>query len=72
MNVFCAFVSSIFSYVPQMPLQHHIFVTQRLSRLRLWRASKYIGCAESERDYNGGKCRVQVCRYAKAGNCDMT
>ena len=50
----------------------HFFVTQRLSRLRLWRASKYIGCAESERDYNGGKCRVQVCRYAKAGNCDMT
>lgn len=55
-----------------MPCNLIFFVTQRLSRLRLWRASKYIGCAESERDYNGGKCRVQVCRYAKAGNCDMT
>lgn len=39
---------------------------------RLWRSSKYLGCGESVRDYPGGKCRVQVCRYAKAGNCDMT
>lgn len=38
----------------------------------LWRASKYMGCGESVKDWNGGKCRVQVCRYAKAGNCDMT
>ncbi|KAL7538046.1 hypothetical protein ACHAXR_008248 [Thalassiosira sp. AJA248-18] len=37
----------------------------------LWRAGKYLGCGESEKDYNGGKCRVQVCRYAKAGNCNM-
>jgi len=21
--------------------------------------------------HKGGKCRVQVCRYARAGNCDM-
>ena len=46
-----------------------------LSRLRrdrsLWRASRYLGCAESVKDYQGGKCRVQVCRYTKAGNCDM-
>lgn len=39
---------------------------------RLWRSSRYMGCGESAKDYPGGKCRVQVCRYAKAGNCDMT
>ncbi|KAL7439291.1 hypothetical protein ACHAXH_004638, partial [Discostella pseudostelligera] len=38
----------------------------------LWRSSKYLGCGESEKNYPGGKCRVQVCRYARAGNCDMT
>jgi len=37
----------------------------------LWRASRYLGCGEAEKDYRGGKCRVQVCRYIKAGNCDM-
>lgn len=37
----------------------------------LWRASRYLGCGEAEKDYRGGKCRVQVCRYAQAGNCDM-
>eukprot|EP00569_Conticribra_weissflogii_P001865 CAMPEP_0171351138 /NCGR_PEP_ID=MMETSP0878-20121228/38246_1 /TAXON_ID=67004 /ORGANISM="Thalassiosira weissflogii, Strain CCMP1336" /LENGTH=505 /DNA_ID=CAMNT_0011856309 /DNA_START=136 /DNA_END=1653 /DNA_ORIENTATION=- len=37
----------------------------------LWYASRYIGCGESVKDYMGGKCRVQVCRYAKAGNCNM-
>ncbi|KAL7468284.1 hypothetical protein ACHAXS_008522 [Conticribra weissflogii] len=37
----------------------------------LWHASRYIGCGESVKDYMGGKCRVQVCRYAKAGNCNM-
>ncbi|KAL9190544.1 hypothetical protein ACHAXT_000250 [Thalassiosira profunda] len=37
----------------------------------LWRSSRYMGCGESEKDYNGGKCRVQVCRYVRAGNCDM-
>eukprot|EP00956_Cyclotella_meneghiniana_P025942 scaffold55148_cov49-Cyclotella_meneghiniana.AAC.11 len=37
----------------------------------LWRASKYMGCGESVKDWRGGKCRVQVCRYAKSGNCDM-
>jgi hypothetical protein len=31
-----------------------------------------MGCGESVKDYPGGKCRTQVCRYAKAGNCDMT
>ncbi len=38
----------------------------------LWRPSKYMGCGESVQDFRGGKCRVQVCRYARAGNCDMS
>ena len=38
----------------------------------LWRASRYMGCGEAVKDWIGGKCRTQVCRYAKAGNCDMT
>ena len=38
----------------------------------LWRASRYMGCGEAVKEWNGGKCRTQVCRYAKAGNCDMT
>ncbi|KAL7456344.1 hypothetical protein ACHAWC_007871 [Mediolabrus comicus] len=38
----------------------------------LWRASKYVGCYDAEKDMGDGKmCRVQVCRYARAGNCDM-
>lgn len=38
----------------------------------LWRPSRYIGCAESVKSMGGGKmCRMQVCRYAKAGNCQM-
>jgi len=37
----------------------------------LWRASKYLGCGESAKEYRGGMCRVQVCRYGRAGNCDM-
>lgn len=37
-----------------------------------WRASRYIGCAESSKSMGGNKmCRMQVCRYAKAGNCMM-
>ena len=38
----------------------------------LWRATKYVGCWDAEKDMGDGKtCRVQVCRYARAGNCDM-
>ncbi|KAL7540302.1 hypothetical protein ACHAXR_010017 [Thalassiosira sp. AJA248-18] len=38
----------------------------------LWRSAHYVGCAESEKTMdNGGTCRVQVCRYARAGNCNM-
>lgn len=39
----------------------------------LWRATKYVGCYDAEKDMGDGKmCRVQVCRYATAGNCDMS
>lgn len=46
----------------------------------LWRATRYVGCAESETSYPVTKanghvvqhtCRIQVCRYAKPGNCSM-
>ena len=38
----------------------------------LWRASRYLGCGDSYRDYPDGQvCRVQVCRYVRAGNCAM-
>jgi len=38
----------------------------------LWRSARYVGCAESQKTLpNGGMCRVQVCRYARAGNCNM-
>lgn len=38
----------------------------------LWRASRYVGCGDAARTYDDGAiCRVQVCRYATAGNCAM-
>lgn len=38
----------------------------------LWRSSKYMGCAESSKIMEDGRtCRIQVCRYARAGNCNM-
>jgi hypothetical protein len=37
----------------------------------LWRGSKYVGCADSVKAFEGGYCRYQVCRYATAGNCNM-
>lgn len=38
----------------------------------LWRASKYVGCAESHKSMGGVKeCHTQVCRYARTGNCNM-
>ncbi|KAL7529417.1 hypothetical protein ACHAXR_002954, partial [Thalassiosira sp. AJA248-18] len=37
----------------------------------LWRPSKYLGCGEAEKPFRTGMCRVQVCRYARAGNCEM-
>mmetsp|Transcript_11646 Transcript_11646/g.20256 ORF Transcript_11646/g.20256 Transcript_11646/m.20256 type:complete len:904 (-) Transcript_11646:203-2914(-) len=44
---------------------------QQLTQV-LWRATRYLGCGEAERkNDNGTMCRVQVCRYARAGNCAM-
>lgn len=38
----------------------------------LWRATRYVGCAEAARPKEGGgMCRTQVCRYASPGNCGM-
>mmetsp|Transcript_16934 Transcript_16934/g.35105 ORF Transcript_16934/g.35105 Transcript_16934/m.35105 type:complete len:471 (-) Transcript_16934:354-1766(-) len=37
----------------------------------LWRATRYVGCGESEMPFKNGTCRIQVCRYARAGNCAM-
>jgi hypothetical protein len=38
----------------------------------LWRGSQHVGCAEMAKELgNGQKCHVQVCRYARAGNCDV-
>jgi len=38
----------------------------------LWRASKYVGCAEAHKHMEGEKeCHTQVCRYARTGNCNM-
>ena len=38
----------------------------------LWRGSHFVGCYDAEKDMGDNKtCRVQVCRYATAGNCDM-
>lgn len=38
----------------------------------MWYPSRYIGCADSYKSMGGGKmCRMQVCRFAKAGNCMM-
>ena len=38
----------------------------------MWYSSRYVGCAESVKTMSDGTtCRMQVCRYAKAGNCQM-
>jgi hypothetical protein len=38
----------------------------------LWRATHYVGCAESSYDHgNGRKCHISVCRYIRPGNCNM-
>ncbi len=40
--------------------------------LRLLRASKYVGCGDAVQTKGGRMtCRVQVCRYIRAGNCAM-
>lgn len=38
----------------------------------LWYPSRYVGCGESVKELSPGRlCRMQVCRFAKAGNCNM-
>jgi len=38
----------------------------------VWRATQYVGCGESAKNVDNGQvCRTQVCRYAKAGNCNV-
>jgi len=42
----------------------------------LWRGSDHVGCTEATTTISNGAnkgmtCHVQVCRYARAGNCDM-
>jgi len=38
----------------------------------VWRATQYVGCGESVRNIGGGQmCRIQVCRYTRAGNCNV-
>lgn len=40
----------------------------------LWRASHYVGCADSHKlmdDAGVRQCHTQVCRYARTGNCNM-
>ena len=54
-------------YEADLPNPHNLHLTQAL-----WRASKYVGCADALReDEDGSVCRIQVCRYAKPGNCQM-
>ena len=36
-----------------------------------WRATKYFGCANGKKDFNGGECFMEVCRYVKPGNCNV-
>jgi len=37
----------------------------------VWRATQYVGCGEAVRNLGGQMCRIQVCRYARAGNCNV-
>eukprot|EP00804_Cyclotella_cryptica_P015903 CCRYP_006388-RA/>CCRYP_006388-RA protein AED:0.08 eAED:0.08 QI:3191/1/1/1/0.5/0.33/3/246/591 len=38
----------------------------------IWRATSYLGCGESVKKMsNGDTCRIQVCRYTRAGNCNV-
>ena len=38
----------------------------------MWRASKYLGCGEAAKVTGRTTCRIQVCRYARPGNCNMS
>lgn len=46
-------------YEANLPNPQNLHLTQAL-----WRASKYVGCADALReDEDGAVCRIQVCRY---------
>ena len=54
-------------YEADLPNPKNLHLTQAL-----WRATKYVGCADATREGEDGYvCRLQVCRYAKAGNCQL-
>ena len=54
---------------------HLLFLNTRLLSCSevLWRGTSFVGCAEHTKILNGSgkKCHIQVCRYAKPGNCNM-
>lgn len=37
----------------------------------VWRSTRYVGCGESVRTSGSTRCRIQVCRYARPGNCNV-
>lgn len=38
----------------------------------MWRSTRYVGCADLFGEHSqGGYCYIHVCRYARAGNCNM-
>ena len=47
------------------PWPHNAHLTQAL-----WRATRYVGCAESVMPLGSGICRIQVNCYARSGNCN--
>lgn len=37
----------------------------------VWRGTKFVGCGEASKSYDGAKCHIQVCRYLSPGNCNI-
>ena len=38
----------------------------------IWRGTEHVGCFDANTTLSSGAtCRVQVCRYSRAGNCNM-
>lgn len=38
----------------------------------MWRSTRYLGCSDKVEQYeNGSYCYVSICRYARAGNCNI-
>ena len=38
----------------------------------MWRATRYVGCSDGSRTLSDGSiCYASICRYARAGNCQM-